>query len=87
MLISEIINENYAWARTGKKIVKKYRCGFGKRAGRVVANPSKCFGPIDIKKKQQLKKTRARLKNKMSRKSRKTKRLNPVSRRVQQLNK
>ena len=81
------IEEKQVWARSGKKVVRKYRCAGGKRHGRVVSNISQCFAPPNIKKRIQLKKTKLRLGKKMTRKARKTKRVNPASRRVQALNK
>ena len=80
------IEEKQVWARSGKKVVRKYRCAGGKRHGRVVANISQCFAPPNIKKRLSLKKTKLRLGKKMARKARKTKRVNPASRRVQALN-
>ena len=36
-----LIETKIVWAKKGKdKIVKKYRCTFGKRKGRAVSNPS-----------------------------------------------
>ena len=81
------IDEKQVWARSGKKVVRKYRCGGGQRKGRVVSSIAQCFAPPDIKKRIQLKKTKLRLGKKMARKARKTKRVNPASRRVQALNK
>ena len=81
------IDEKQVWARSGKKVVRKYRCAGGQRHGRVVAKISQCFAAPNIKKRIQLKKTKARLGGKMARKARKTKRINPASRRVQTLNK
>jgi hypothetical protein len=48
---------------------------------------SQCFAAPDPKKRMQMKKTRARLGSRMMRKARKTKRINPASKRVQALNK
>lgn len=87
MLINEILTEKQVWARSGQQIVRKYRCTGGKRTGRVVSTPSACFSPIDIKKRIELKKTKSRLGSKMIRKARKTKRVNPASKRLQSLNK
>jgi hypothetical protein len=81
------IDEKQVWARSGKKVVRKYRCAGGKRHGRVVSNIAQCFAPPNIKKRLSLKKTKLRLGKKMARKARKTKRINPASRRVQALNK
>ena len=90
MLLREMFDtvlEAQVWARSGKKVVRKYRCTAGKRKGRIVARPAQCFAAPDMKKRFTLKKTKARLGGKMARKARKTKRVNPASRRVQALNK
>jgi hypothetical protein len=47
---------------------------------------AQCFAAPDIKKRMNMKKTKARLGGKMARKARKTKRTNPASKRVQSLN-
>ena len=90
MLLREFFNdqliEKQVWARSGKKVVRKYRCMSGKRKGRVVAQISQCFAAPDVKKRIKMKQTKARLGAKMARKARKTKRVNPASRRVQALN-
>jgi hypothetical protein len=46
-----------------------------------------CFAAPDMKKRFNLKKTKARLGSRLVRKSKRTKRVNPASRRVQALNK
>ncbi len=82
-----LIETKIVWAKKGKNnITRKYRCSFGKRKGRVVATPMQCSAPIDMKKRFQLKKTKARLGSKMARKAKKTKRFNPASKRVRALN-
>lgn len=89
MLIQEVtgdLEEKKVWARSGKKVVRKYRCGSGPRKGRVVAKMSQCFAAPDIKKRFTLKKTKARLGKRMARKARRTKRINPASLRVQRMN-
>ena len=51
MFISDIIpvkETKMIFGRSGKKVVKKYRCSFGRKKGRIVSNPSVC-GAIDIK--------------------------------------
>jgi hypothetical protein len=78
--------EKQVWARSGKKVVRKYRCTTGRRKGRVVAKMQQCYAAPDFKKRVRLKKTKARLGNRIVRKSRRTKRINPASRRVQALN-
>ena len=93
MLLRELLNhttedleEGQTWARSGKKVVRKYRCSSGPRKNRVVAKMAQCFAAPDPKKRMQMKKTRARLGSKMMRKAKKTKRINPASKRVQALN-
>ena len=80
-------NEAMAWARSGTKVVRKYRCSSGSRKGRIVADVTQCFKAPDIKKRATLKKTKARLGSRMARKSKRTKKINPASRRIQALNK
>jgi len=89
MLIREVISidEKQIWARSGKKVVRKYRCTQGPRKGRIVKKMAQCFAAPDVKARIRMKKTRARIGGKMMRKARRTKRINPVSRRVQALNK
>lgn len=90
MLVNEVIShldEKQVWARRGKKIVRKYRCMGGRRNGRVVANMTQCFAAPDLKKSKRLKVTKARLGPRLAKKIKRTKRVNPASRRVQQLNK
>ena len=82
-----IAETKMVWARRGKKVIRKYRCTFGRRKGRVVANMSQCSAPLDIKKRFTLKKTRAKMGKRMSRKIQRTKRINPASKRVARLNK
>lgn len=75
-----------AWAKSGKKVVRKFRCTGGTRHGRIVSNIAQCYAKPDVKKRNKLKLTKARLGGKMARKARKTKRVNPASRRVAALN-
>ena len=58
MIIEEIVTpkeEFYeaklVYARSGKKVVRKYRCSSGRLKGKTVKNPSACFKPVDVKKK------------------------------------
>lgn len=90
MLVREIfesLSEKQIWARSGKKVVRKFRCTQGKRKGRIVKSMAQCFAAPNIKARITLKRTRARVGGRMMRKARRTKRINPVSRRVQALNK
>ena len=67
MFIAEIDNvtdlpeSRLIFGRKGNKVVKKYRCSFGRKKGRIVSNPSVCSAPLDIKKRFTLKKTRAKM--------------------------
>lgn len=85
--LTSSLQEKQVWARSGRKVVRKYRCTGGFRKGRVVSKVGQCFAAPDVKKRFALKKTKARMGKKMTRKSKRTKRVNPVSRRVQSLNK
>jgi hypothetical protein len=89
MFLREITTlvEKQVWAKAGKKVVRKYRCAAGYRKGRVVSSPAQCFAAPDVKKRAQFKRTKARLGSKMVRKSKKTKKINPISKRVRALNK
>ena len=90
MLVEDIITslvEKQIWARSGKKVVRKYRCTQGPRKGRIVKKMSQCFAAPNIKARINMKRLRAKIGGKMMRKARRTKRVNPVSRRVQALNK
>jgi len=92
MLLRELIietaevEEGQTWARSGKKVVRKYRCTSGPRRGRVVAKMQQCFAAPNMKARMALKRTRARLGKRLARKSKATKRKNPASLRLQKLN-
>ena len=89
MLVREIyesLTEKQIWARSGKKVVRKYRCTAGRRKRRIVKKMSQCFAAPNMKARLTLKRTRARIGARMMRKARRTKRTNPASRRVQALN-
>ena len=85
-LDNESLEEKQVWARSGQKVVRKYRCSAGSRKGRVVKEPAQCFRAPDVKKRIRLKQTKARMGVRMSRKAKRTKRVNPTSRRVAALN-
>jgi|TARA_Y100000389_G_scaffold173752_1_gene183173 hypothetical protein len=91
MLVTEIVSsdlsEKQIWGRTGKKIVRKYRCASGQRKGRIVSTIGQCFAAPNIKKKISMKRTRARLGARMARKAKRTKRTNPASIALKRLNK
>ena len=81
------MTEDLAWARSGKKVVRKYRCTNGPRKGRIVKKMAQCFAAPDIKKRVNLKRVKARFGSRLAKKAKRTKRINPASRRVQSLNK
>ena len=81
------IDEKQVWARSGKKVVRKYRCVGGRRDGHIVAKVSQCYAAPDLKKSKRIKVMKARLGPRLAKKTKRTKRVNPASRRVQQLNK
>lgn len=90
MLLREItssLDEKMVWARRGKEVVRKYRCLGGRRHGRIVAKAAQCYAAPDAAKRARFKVMKARLGSRLAKKSKRTKRVNPASRRVQQLNK
>lgn len=83
----EEVEEGVAWKKRGDKIIRQYRCVSGARKGRVVSSPGQCFKPIDIKKRASLRRTKAKMGSRATRKAQRTKRFNPVSKRVKAMNK
>lgn len=93
MLIEEIVKTDeefyeakLVYARSGKKVVRKYRCSSGRLKGKTVANPTACLKPVNVKKRFTLAKTKAKMGSRMARKSKMTKRMNPASKRLKMLN-
>jgi len=95
MLLQEIfeIDDNQlregakiAWAKVGDKVVKKYRCTDGRRQGRIVSHPSQCNKPFDLKKRLKFRQTKLSKGKRIAKKSQKTKRRNPASKRVRRMN-
>ena len=85
---SDVVCEaKLVYGKRRNKVERKFRCTVGKRKGRVVSEPSQCAKPIDLKKRFTLKRTKARMGARISRKAQRTKRLNPASRILKQLNK
>lgn len=82
-----VVEAKLVYGKRGNKVVRKFRCTVGKRKGRVVSEPSQCAKPIDLKKRFTLKKTKARMGARITKKAQRTKRLNPASRILRQLNK
>jgi|TARA_B100002019_G_C21150254_1_gene537860 hypothetical protein len=83
----QILEGRMVWRKMGNKVKRAVRCTSGPRRGRVVATVSQCAKPINIKKRLTLKKTKARMGSRMTRKAQRTKRVNPASRRLKTLNK
>jgi hypothetical protein len=86
MFDEPIMEARMVWRKQGNKITRAFRCTSGVRKGRVVKSGSDCSKPIDIKKRFTLKKTKARMGKRMSRKSNRTKRVNPTSKRLRSMN-
>jgi hypothetical protein len=81
------LEEKMAWAKRGAKVVRKFRCVGGPRHGRIVADLGQCFAAPDVAKRHRLKLTKAKIGSKMVRKAKRTKRVNPTSKRIKALNK
>lgn len=81
------LEEGQAWAKSGKKVVRKYRCSSGSRKGRVVSSIAQCYAAPNPKKRAQIKRMKARLGKRQARKAKRTKRINPASKRVRAMNK
>lgn len=67
------------YGKSGDKTVRKYRCTSGSRKGRIVAKPSTCTAPRNVKASRTLKTTKRQKGATMSVKARRTKRSNPKS--------
>ena len=89
MLIEEIETVTEArmvWRKVGSAVRRAVRCTGGIRKGRVVSNPGQCSAPMDMKKRLTLKRTKSKMGKRMNLKARRTKRMNPTSKRVAKLN-
>ena len=84
--IDQPLDEKQVWARKGKSVTRKYRCGSGRRKGRVVSKMQQCYAPLNIKQSVKFKQTKKKMGAKMARKAKRTKRVNPASKRLTQLN-
>jgi len=80
------VEEGVAWKKRGSKMIRQFRCTSGRRKGRVVANPSQCFKPIDLKKRANLRRMKAKMGSRLSRKAGRTKKFNPISKRIKSMN-
>ena len=82
-----ILEARMVWRKVGNKITRAVRCTGGPRKGRVVKSGSDCSKPINIKKRMTLKKTKARMGKRMTRKAQRSRRINPTSKRLRSMNK
>ena len=71
----------------GVTTTQKFTCSSGPRAGKRVSSISQCFAPVDIAKRIQMTKTRAKTSAKAARRSKRTKRIDPSSLLTKILNK
>lgn len=98
MLFDEICKQEFdldeaakvIWARKkrGDKedAVRKYRCTSGRRIGRIVNSPADCNKPLDIGRSITTKKNLNLYGKKRARKSWRTKRKSPTSKRIARMN-
>jgi len=87
MNLREIIESvTQVWSRKGSKNVRKYRCTSGTRKGRIVAKPSTCTKPLNLKKSASLKKTKAHKASSLKIKRSRTQRTNPASKKLKRIN-
>jgi len=82
-----VVEAKLVWARKGKRIARKVRCTTGKKQGRVVSSASSCSKMIDVKKRIRFNRTKAKMRTRFKMKARRTKKYNPLSKRVASLNK
>lgn len=75
------------WRRKGNKVVKGYRCTSGRKKGRLVNTPADCSRTLDLKKRFRMKKMLQQKGTRIRRKAIRTKKRNPVSMRLQRMNK
>lgn len=80
---SKISETSMIFARKSKKgsvgTTQKFTCSSGPRAGKRVSSLAQCFSPINVAKRMQMKKTRARTSIRQARKAKRTKRIDPSS--------
>lgn len=81
-----ITEARMVWRRSGNKVKRAVRCTSGRRKGRVVSTASQCSAPINLKKRLTLKRTKSKMGSRLAMKAKRTKRLNPASRRLRTLN-
>jgi hypothetical protein len=74
------------FGRSGNKTVRKYRCTSGARKGRIVAKAATCTAPRNVAASRTLAKTKRAKSSPIKVKSSRTKRANPYSRRLKNIN-
>ena len=87
MKIEEVVGPKIAYGKQKSSIKRKFRCVAGPRKGRLVADPSTCTAPMNVKKSQQMKATRRRTGTAQAQKQSLTKKFNPTSKNVKKFNK
>jgi hypothetical protein len=71
----------------GVSTTQKFACSSGPRAGKRVTKMAQCFAPVDIAKRIQMTKTRAKTSARAARRAKRTKRIDPSSLLTKILNK
>jgi hypothetical protein len=90
MRAHEFITEHRLVFKRNQKsgsISMKWRCESGPRKNKTVPELSQCSASPDIKKSAKMKQTRQRTKVAQARKTKKTKRVNPMTKTATRLNK
>jgi hypothetical protein len=85
-IYEEVVEATTIFGKSGNKMTRKYRCTSGPRKGRIVAKASTCTAPMNVKKSAKMKATRRAKKSIQAVRASRTKRTNPISRRVSQVN-
>lgn len=87
MLLRDLFEAKNVWGKSGKKMVRKYRCTSGIRKGRTMSSPAACNAPLDIHRSKSLKQTKQKKSGPIKIRSKITRRANPASARLPRLNK
>lgn len=82
--MGDITENQQIWGRKGQTLVRKYRCSGGRRKGRIVSTPTACHAAPNVARSARMKVTRARLGKIMARKAKRTRKVNPASKRLAQ---
>ena len=80
-----VVEAKLVYGKRGNKVVRKFLALVSEKAS--VVRSRFCAKPIDLKKRFTLKKTKARMGARITKKAQRTKKLNPASRILRQLNK